>query len=48
MVVMTPQKKQVVIAGNFNEEAKEVTVKLGSRYLSVTLPPHSLNTFVEK
>lgn len=48
MVVMAPQKKQVVIAGNFNEEAKEVTVKLDSRYLSVTLPPHSLNTFVEK
>ena len=48
MIVMTPQKKQVVIAGNFNGEAKEVTVKLGNRYLCVTLQAHSLNTFVEK
>ena len=48
MVVVTPQKKQVVIIGNFNEVAKEVTVKLGNRYLNVTLQPHSLNTFVEK
>lgn len=48
MVVMTPQKRQVVIAGNFNEEAKELTVKLGTRYLNVTLQPHSLNTFIEK
>ena len=48
MIVMTPQKKQVVIAGNFNEEAKELTVKLGTRYLNVTLQPHSLNTFIEK
>ena len=48
MVVMTPQKKQVVIAGNFNDEAKEVTLKLGKRYLSATLQPHSLNTFAEK
>ena len=45
---MTPQKKQVEIAGNFNGEAKEVTVKLGNRYLCVTLQAHSLNTFVEK
>lgn len=48
MVVVTPQKKQVVIIGNFNEVTKEVTVKLGNRYLNVTLQPHSLNTFVEK
>ena len=48
MIVMTPQKKQVVIAGNFDEEAKELTVKLGTRYLNVTLQPHSLNTFIEK
>lgn len=29
MVISTPQQKQVVIAGNFNDEAKEVTLKLG-------------------
>lgn len=48
LVVMTPQKKQVVITGNFNEKAKDITVKLGNRYLNITLQPHSLNTFVEK
>ncbi|WP_286439152.1 glycoside hydrolase family 30 beta sandwich domain-containing protein, partial [Bacteroides acidifaciens] len=48
MVVMTPQKKQVVIVGNFNEETKEITLKLGSRYLNVSLPAHSLHTFIEK
>lgn len=48
MVVMTPQKKQVVIVGNFNEENKEITLKLGSRYLNVSLPAHSLHTFIEK
>ena len=31
-----------------DEEAKELTVKLGTRYLNVTLQPHSLNTFIEK
>lgn len=47
MVVMTPQQKQVVTVGNFNNEPKEVTVKLGKRHLNATLQPHSLNTFVE-
>ena len=48
LVVMTPQKKQLAIAGNFNEKAKDITVNLGNRYLNITLQPHSLNTFVEK
>ena len=48
LVVMTPQKKQVAIAGNFNEKAIDITVNLGNRYLNITLQPHSLNTFVEK
>ena len=30
LVVMTPQKKQVAIAGNFNEKAKDITVNLGT------------------
>ena len=48
MVVETPQKKKVIIAGNFNNEAKEITLKLGNRYLNVELRPHSFNTFEEK
>lgn len=48
MVVETPQKKMVVIAGNFNDDAREISVKLGNRYLNVVLEAHSLHTFEEK
>ena len=48
LVVETPEKKKVVIAGNFNNEAKKITLKLGNRYLNVELQPHSFNTFEEK
>ena len=37
-----------VTTAETDEEAKELTVKLGTRYLNVTLQPHSLNTFIEK
>lgn len=47
LVVMTPQQKRVITVGNFNHEVKEITLKLGKRYLNATLQPHSLNTFVE-
>ena len=42
------EKNKVVIAGNFNDEAKKVTVKLRDRYLNIELQPHSFNTFEEK
>lgn len=45
LVAQTPQGKYMVVAGNFGEEAKELTVKLEKRYLNVTLQPHSFNTF---
>ncbi|MDR2813286.1 MAG: beta-glycosidase [Prevotellaceae bacterium] len=45
LVFATPQGKYVVIAGNFNDERKDLSVKLGNRYLNVRLQPHSLNTF---
>ena len=45
LVVSDPQGKNVVIAGNFNEESKNITVQLGERYLNVTLQSHSFNTF---
>ena len=32
MIVMTPQKKQVVIAGNFDEEAKELLTMVGAPF----------------
>lgn len=48
LVVRTPAKKYVVIAGNFKEESQKLTVKLGKRYLEVVLAPHSMNTFEMK
>jgi glucosylceramidase len=45
MVVMTPDNKYVVLAGNYNKELKQVSVKLGKKYLNLLLPGHSLNTF---
>jgi len=45
MIVKNPQGQYLVFAGNFNNDSKEVTVKLGERFLNVTLKPHSLNTF---
>ncbi|PKQ60811.1 beta-glycosidase [Labilibaculum manganireducens] len=45
MIAINPQGKFIVLAGNFNEESKELTIKLGEKYLNVSLPSHSLNTF---
>lgn len=48
MIVLTPENKMVVIAGNFNDEAQTMCVKIGERFLNVTLQPHSFNTFKVK
>lgn len=48
VVYLTPENKYVVIAGNFNNENKTVTVKLGKKYLNANLDAHSFNTFVVK
>ncbi|MCE4566624.1 beta-glycosidase [Maribellus sp. CM-23] len=45
MVVKNPEGQYVVFTGNFSDENKEVTVKLGKQFLNVSLRPHSLNTF---
>jgi len=45
MVVANPQGQYVIFAGNFNQESKDITVKLGEQFLNVKLLPHSLNTF---
>jgi glucosylceramidase len=45
LVVSKPQGEYVIVAGNFNEESKEIIVKLGDRYLEAALLPHSFNTF---
>ena len=48
MVASTKDGKYVVVAGNFNDEPRSMSVKIGNKYLDVTLPPHSLHTFAEK
>jgi glucosylceramidase len=48
LVAKNPQGKYIVIAGNLNKERKELTVKIGSRYLNVTLEANSLNSFQMK
>lgn len=48
IVYQTPANKYVVIAGNFNDETKTVSVKLGKKYLNAEMPAHSFNTFVVK
>jgi len=45
MVAKNPDGEYVVFAGNFSDESKEVTVKLGEQFLNASLQPHSLNTF---
>ncbi len=45
MIIKNPQGKLSIFAGNFNKEAKEITVKIGAKYLEVNLPGHSLNSF---
>lgn len=48
LVAKTVSKKYVVMAGNFNTEKRNVSLKVAGKYLNVTLPGHSLNTFVMK
>ncbi len=45
LVFLTPQKKYVIVAGNFNEVSRKVTIKLNGKYLNVILEPHSMHSF---
>ena len=48
IVFQRPDGKRVVICGNTNNEARELSIPVGRRYLTATLAAHSFNTFVEK
>lgn len=48
LVALTPQGKRVVVAGNSTDQSTTVSVSLAHRYLNISLPPHSMHTFVEK
>ena len=48
VVVFKNDNRYVVTAGNMTDEAQKVSVKLGKKYLNMTLPAHSFNTFVQR
>lgn len=48
VVYKTPANKYVVVTGNFEDTPQPICLKVGKRYLNVTLNPHSFNTFVEQ
>lgn len=39
-------KGYVVIAGNFTDESKSLSVKVDNKYLNIETQPHSFNTYV--
>ena len=48
IVFQRPDQKYVVIIGNQTNEQRTATVKLGKKYLNMTLPPHSFNSYIAK
>ncbi|MCM1504006.1 MAG: beta-glycosidase [Muribaculum sp.] len=48
LVALNPEGKYVLVAGNFNDEPKSLSVEVGNKYVNLTLAPHSFNSFVEK
>lgn len=48
VVYRTQDGKYVVIAGNFSDTEKTVSVKIGKKYLNAGMPAHSFSTFVTK
>lgn len=48
IVFQRPDKKYVVIAGNQTDEQRTVSVKIGKKFLNMTLQPHSFHSFIEK
>jgi len=45
LIVKAPSGKIAVLAGNFNNEKRAVTVKIKDKYLNMKLLPHSFNSF---
>ncbi len=47
LMARTPEGKYVVVAGNFNDDVRTVSVPVDGSYLNLQLKPHSMNTFVQ-
>ncbi len=48
IVFQRPDHRYVVIAGNQTDNERSATVRLGKKYLNITLQPHSFHTFVQE
>lgn len=48
IVFQRPDKKYVVIAGNLTDEQRTVTVRLGKKYLNMSMPAHSFHSYISK
>lgn len=48
VVVFRSDKGYIITAGNFTDETQSTCIKIGKKFLSLNLQPHSFNTFVEK
>ena len=48
IVFRNPKGEHIIIAGNFQGQPQQLRVKLGKKYLEVTIDAHSLNTFISK
>lgn len=48
IVFQRPDKKYVVVIGNQTNEQRTATVKLGKKYLNMTLPAHSMHTYMAR
>ncbi|MDE7419525.1 MAG: beta-glycosidase [Muribaculaceae bacterium] len=46
MVARNPNGKYVAIAGNFSDKSQPLTVEINGKYLNVSLPPHSFNSYI--
>jgi len=46
VVAFRKEKTIIVTAGNFTDKPKELSVKIGEKYLHITTKPHSFNTFL--
>ena len=48
IVFQRPDKRYVVIAGNQTDEQRTATISLNKKFLNMTLPTHSFNSFIAK
>ena len=48
IVFQRPDNRYVIIAGNQTDNSRTVSVRLGKKYLNMTLSPHSMHTYIYK